>query len=194
MRQFRDLSDIVELRKAGKLDRQNPIQSLTAEFFEITTSVSFHECARGSIYYPYIPPTLLYLEERGIDRSRGGVRAWLRGCALSYRSSPVGVTAQLLNTKCNFSSLYVPRYPAPAPVSDHLEERGVAWRSFACAVIESTRGFRDAYMEIELPPICPDARDRISPPCVMCYTYLMREARKCTRMSSTRATRIRNQS
>lgn len=121
MRQFRDLSDIVGLRKAGKLDRQNLIQSSRAEFFEITTSVSFHECARGSIYYRYIPRRCFTLRGKG-DRSidLGVVYAWLRGCALSYRSSPVGVTAQLLNTKCNFSSLYVPRYPAPAPVSDHL--------------------------------------------------------------------------
>ncbi|KYM86567.1 hypothetical protein ALC53_04028 [Atta colombica] len=63
--------DIVGFWKAGKLDRQNPIQSSTAEFFEITTSVSFHECARESIYYPYIPDVAL-LRERGIDRSRGG--------------------------------------------------------------------------------------------------------------------------
>jgi len=79
MRQFRDLSDIVGFWKAGKLDRQNPIQSSTAEFFEITTSVSFHECARESIYYPYIPDVAL-LRERGIDRSRGGVSvaAWMR--------------------------------------------------------------------------------------------------------------------
>lgn len=78
MRQFRDLSDIVGLWKADKLDRQNPIQSSTAEFFEITTSVSFHECARGSIYYPYIPRRC-FTSGKGIDRSRGVcVAAWMR--------------------------------------------------------------------------------------------------------------------
>lgn len=54
-------------------------------------------------------------------------------------------------------------------------------RSFACAVIESTRGFRDAYMEIELPPICPDdAPGRISPSSAWCY--FMREACICARV------------
>jgi len=74
-----DLSDIVGFWKAGKLDRQNPIQSSTREFFEITTSVSFYECAKGSIYYPYILRRCC-TSGKGIDRSRGGVRvaAWMR--------------------------------------------------------------------------------------------------------------------
>lgn len=161
MRQFRDLSDIVGLWKADKLDRQNPIQSSTVEFFEITTSVSFHECARGSIYYPYIPRRC-FTSGKGIDRSRGGVRvaAWMRFELQKLTSRRDSLVIEYKMQFFKSLRTAVSRTSASLRPSSRRTWR----RSFACAVIESTRGFRDAYMEIELPPICPDdAPGRISP-------------------------------
>lgn len=53
-------------KTGGELDRQNSIQSSTAKFFEITTSVSFHECEGA--HPPSSPAHVAYLMGKG-DRS-----------------------------------------------------------------------------------------------------------------------------
>lgn len=79
-------------RRANSIDEVR-YKSSTAEFLKSHNAGEFRRVRDGGGGTPAVHSPRYLLREREPDRSKGGVHAWLRGCALSYRSSPVGVTA-----------------------------------------------------------------------------------------------------
>lgn len=78
-------------RCSGELNRRSPIQKLDGGIFEIAQCQWVWTSVPLEARQPCIPHVACFRKGNRIDLR--AVHAWLRGCALSYRSSPVGVTA-----------------------------------------------------------------------------------------------------